>query len=315
MSNNKPKTPRIIPLPKDGVEAPIAPEPMDEEDRALVASADVHAAEASAVMEAAAPVTVTPPPKTLSPIEQLVKDIVDRRELVAKPLDILPLKSRTGWVAAQQQAADELLPLERAYAQHLQDAAVTGIVTGPAERVKEFVALGKQMSSQVIEVECDAMYVRLGKAGVQALGDSRQFGSGQIGLILEEYASIGRELFFASLGGPRWVYDTVVPTFEDFVAAIRNGIRAGEDEDLVNRAFIRMEAYKQALAKGCTSNIIPVLVTKATPEEVPFLKTKLFNAAASIKLPDAPVQEATVKAFFKAMVDAAKRADAQQLPA
>lgn len=301
------KTPKPLPKPGQQPTEEATPESIGEQVAENLDQSFVGQVPEEEQVEAAAP---PPPPKPLSPVEQLVKNIRDRRDLVSKPIDQLPLATRPAWVAAQQQAQEELLQLERVYAQHVQDAAVTGVVLGPKARVEEFVSIGRNIApSQLIEVRCDEMYERLAKAGVPALGDTRQFGSGQIGLILEEYAAIGRELFFASLGAPAWTYDIVVPTFEDFKAAIRKAIRGGEDGDTLNRAYLRMEAYKQAVAKCVSNNIVPVLVTGATEEELPFLTSKLFSVASVVRLKNEPVTEPDVVSFFKSMSTAAKKAE------
>jgi hypothetical protein len=164
-----------------------------------------------------------------------------------------------------------------------------------------------------VVVNCAEMYERLAAIGEPGLGPTRQFGAGQLGIIIEEYAAIGRELSAVSIASPKWSYDVLVPTQKDFAAAIRTAVRAGEDGDQMNRAYIRLQAYRKALEFGYSSTLVPVIVIGATPEEMPFLQQDLFNAAVVIDLdPKEKVTANTVKNFFKSMVKTAKQFDASQ---
>jgi hypothetical protein len=253
-----------------------------------------------------------------NPIADLVAGIKVRKALVAKDPEEFPARTRPGLVSAQAEAREELLAAEQNYAQYVKDAAVAGVITSSSpERVQEFLALAQEVSAQpLVVVACDEVYSRLAAAGETGLGASRQFGAGQLGIILEEYAAVGRELQFTSLAAPRWSYDVIVPTHKDFVAAIRTAIRAGDDGDSLNRAYIRLQAYRKALEVGYSNSLVPVLIVGSTPEEAPFLQKQLFNAAVSIDLDpgEAPTAE-VVKSFFKSMVKTAKRYDANQAQA
>jgi hypothetical protein len=253
-----------------------------------------------------------------NPIAELVYGIKARKALVAKDPEEFPPRTRTGLVSAQAEAREELLVAEQNYAQYVKDAAVAGVITSSdPKRVQEFLALAQEVSAQpLVVVACDEMYDRLATAGEVGLGPTRQFGAGQLGIILEEYAAIGRELQFTSLASPRWSYDVIVPTHKDFVAAIRTAIRAGGDGDSMNRAFIRLQAYRKALEVGYSTSLVPVLIVGSSPEEAPFLQKQLFNVCVTIDLEpgEAPSAE-VVKSFFKSMVKTAKRYDANQVQA
>jgi hypothetical protein len=256
-----------------------------------------------------------PKPSVKSPIEILVDGIKARQALVAKNPEEFPKNNRTGLVSAQSDAREELVGAERQYASYVKEAAVAGIVVSsdPA-KVQEFLTAAQEISAQpLVVVNCAEMYERLAAVGEPGLGATRQFGSGQLGIIIEEYAAIGREMNFASISSPKWSYDVLVPTKEAFAAAIRDAVRAGVDGDQTNRAYIRLQAYKKALEFGYSSTIVPVLVVGATAEEMPFLQNDLFNAAVVIDLdPKEKVTSTVVKTFFKSMVKTAKQFDATQ---
>jgi hypothetical protein len=236
-----------------------------------------------------------------TPVETLLEGIRYRQALVAKAPEDFPLATRAGNISAQVEARDALVTMESAYAEYFKQAVVAGIVLGSPADTQTFVAASEAACVQpLVVVDAGEMYTRLAKAGEPGLGTTRTFGSGQMGLIIEEMAAIGRSLFFSSLASPRWSYDVLVPTTADLALVIRTAIRGGEDGDELNRAYLRMSAYRKALDTGYTTAMIPVLVVGSIPEEVEVFTKKLFNASVLVDLQKSPPPgaEAVLKKMF-----------------
>ncbi len=244
-----------------------------------------------------------------TPMELLVSSILEKRAFVSVPVEDFPPATRSGNVAAQRQAAEELVKLESRYAEYLKSAAVAAIIRAETPALAQQFLEGATEESEDPPVVLDAseMYVRIANAVAPAVGDSRQFSAGKVGMAIDEMAAIGRELSLTSLAAPRWQYDVMVPTFADLVDVIRTAVRASTDGDELNRLYLRSRAYKRALDLGYVSAIVPVMVTGATPEETPMLTDKLFTASTVIDVTSAKgVTRETVLSALKAMVKAAK---------
>ena len=287
------KTPK--PLPSEAGLQAVTPQP------------DVEVAqENTQVIADAFQVEPTPPPapvKELTPLEALVQGIQTRRALVAKQPSDFPASTRSGLVLAQGEAKDTLVLLEREYAAYLNSAAVACVILAQTPALeKAFVEKALECTRPLVVIDASALYQRLATVGTQGLGDTRQFGSGQVGLIIEELAAIGKELYFTSLAAPNWQYDEVVPTFQDFVAVIRKAIRTSKDGDILNRAFLRMEAFKSALDLGYTKAMVPIMVIGGTLGEREFLANNLFSASVTVTVnSEADVTEEKVSKALKTM--------------
>jgi len=255
------------------------------------------------------------PAAAKTPVQELVEGIKVRQALVAKNPEDFPAKNRPGLVIAQAEAREELVVAERQYAQYLKDAAFAGVIlTASKDRLQEFLKVAQDVSQSLVIVACDALYERLAKAAEVGLSDSRMFGAGQIGLVIQEMAQVGRELFFSELASPRWTYDSLVPTREDLKEVIRRAIRSSADGDYLNRSYLRMAAYTRALELGHYKSLVPVLITGGTPSEVEFLQNGVFNAAVTLDLDaiQGPITEDDVTAFFRSMVSAMRASDARR---
>jgi hypothetical protein len=262
------------PLPSENGVQPATPEP------------EASAEETVAAAPETTPVAVEPPPspRQLTPLEALVKGIKDRRALVAKQPSDFPPATRSGMVFAQGEASEQLVLFEKEYGNYLKTAAVAGIVMAKNEDLgKAFLETAQKFCKQpLVVVDASALYRRLAGSVTAALGQSRQFGSGQVGLVIEELAAIGKELFFTSLAAPNWQYDEVVSDLEAIVGVIRKAVRTSKDGDVLNLSYLRMEAFKRALDLGYTSAMVPVLVVGVTREELPALMAGLFSASVLV---------------------------------
>jgi hypothetical protein len=227
----------------------------------------------------------TPP---LDPIEKLIQNIKTTREVAELDLSQhVDARTLPGVTMAKREAQDNILQLEKVYANYLNQVAIAGVLLAKdSTKAPLFLALAEEESAEPpVVVDARALYTRLAHACEGSLGATRLFGAAQIGLVIEELAAVGRELGLSEVGGPKWEYDNYVPTFESLVATIRAAIRRGGDGDDLNRFYIRSQAFKSALKHGYSANIVPVFVTGvASDDEAAYMAKKVFRAGTVFDL-------------------------------
>jgi hypothetical protein len=245
-------------------------------------------------------------------IETLCQEIVQLKGIMSRDLENWDPKTRGGQEILKRESQDKLEKLGLEYAEYLKRSAVSVVLTGAPEDVQEFVTIARQESAEApVVLDAQELYRRLAEEASPGIGPSRYFGVSAVGLVIQGLAAIGKDLGISYVDAPVFTYDVLVPDEAAVINVIRDGIRATTGNDL-QRLYLRLKTYEQALAIGYSTSLIPVFITGGHSSEQETL-LKLFGAGLQVAVKpeskegeEAHVSKAFVIKTFKDIVKTAK---------
>ena len=238
-------------------------------------------------------------------VDEILKEIVAAQDVLAKANEDIPIQVRSGWAVrkeAARQALETLRPeLEAAT---VPSRLVGCFASGDAGRIEEVAALLRDTGG--IVVRADAVWERIVANFEDSFGADRLFRTTQFWLMVNAYRAIASELGLpGTIPSDAFVYDAPCPTHDDCLALVRRTIRSWATDELNLRA-IRTSILDAVIADGLDDKKLPVLVTGATPDEVPVLKTLFTKAVTHEFATDFEVTTNSVTTIFRGSKDNGK---------
>lgn len=210
-------------------------------------------------------------------IKTLLNTIVTTEQIVNEDLSGWDSRTATGKHMAKRMAQDSLAGLLNQYRVAVFDAAVGILLEGSAADQTSFAELAEDEAS-TITVDAGEMYLAMAKKVFPSIGSDRLFTTTQSALMfeaIEEVATVVSAPMTLTnpIGTPP---ATVVRSEQECAALIRTVIRK-DIKDALNKLFLENKVVEKALAVRYNSNVVPVVITNAAPEEVDGLVGVLFT--------------------------------------
>lgn len=181
----------------------------------------------------------------------------------------------------QGQEASERLTRE--YGQALPRHAFRVFIVG--ERAQEFAAFAAENGA--VCVDGAELYTLLAK-GVEQSQDPKgpKFGPHQQLRLTAELMFYGKSQGYLSVMAPSprvRDLDAPTPTFGDLLDKVRAAVRSTNADDL-NRLYLEKKILATAISKNANTDIIPVIITGLTTEEIQSLFKTLFPGSPAMEL-------------------------------
>jgi hypothetical protein len=209
-------------------------------------------------------------------VKKLLEQITADELAVAEDLGGWDPRTVIGKQMAKRQAEDRLGGLRAEYKKAVAEAAVGIVLEGSVETQADFAALAEDEAS-TITVNANEMYLTIAKKVLPSLGRDQLFTATQSGLMFEAIEEIATNVeaplaLTAPIGTPPFSH---VFSEQECANLIRSVIRKAIGESL-NALYLEKQVVEKALSVRYNSNVVPVVITNAVPEEVDGLVKALF---------------------------------------
>lgn len=232
-------------------------------------------------------------------LRQIVSDLkIARQEAAIDPLTWSDPRTRPSAHLRKMQAEDEVKSLTAAYKTLVVNHLFRVFVGG--DRVREFSEFAVKEGAVVVDGA--HLYTHLAKALWESQDpNDRKFGPHQQFRLITELSYYGQAQQYFSMMAPQFDpadMDAPTPTLNDLVSMVRRSVRNANRDDL-NRMHLEKTIVSQALEAGACTNIIPVIITGLTSEEVHEMFKTLFGGSPAMDLTASP--ESTNESLLKAI--------------
>jgi hypothetical protein len=231
-------------------------------------------------------------------------------------IDLYPMKVRASKAIAKADGTKHLEALKKEYGQEVSARAAVILTTGTPAAQAAFLAAAKEIGGPtLLTASALTAYTKMATDVEPTIGSEREFAGTQLGHLLRSLEAVGRDSGSSFLKTPTLIDGVfIVRTFDDLVTGIRD-LLLPQVGPVLNRDFLQTTIFSQALDLGLTASTAPVIITDASPMEIEFFSSNLFNGVGIVvDLPDdvSKIDEKFVVATFDALKAAKKQADNQQ---
>jgi hypothetical protein len=213
-------------------------------------------------------------------LKDLLKELVATKKRAGTDLEAVPYQTRASMTSMVQNAKEKLGSLEKDYFSRVRSNTLGMFLFGDAPRVVQFAEIAGAEAG-VYLVQGDALYQRLADKIEPSLGNTREFGTTQLGFLIDELKLIQRkELGITRMQLPSLREAKAVKDRIELVAYIRKLVQGAVGDDLL-RMSIDKRVNQLALDSEFTGKLLPVAVVGIDQLEVSAL-TPLFTNAVTV---------------------------------
>lgn len=221
-------------------------------------------------------------------LKQILDDLTKAKKNAS--LDVLAWpdpRTRPSAQLRKTKGMEDVVKLTQEYSRLVSKHFLRVFVGG--ERAKDFATFAA--SGGAVVADGVEFYDSLAKGVAQSQDPkSPRFGPHQQLRLTAELSFYGRANGYVSVMAPRPIQgnlDTPTPTHDVLVAQVRSAIRATNGDDL-NRLHLERKILANAIEVAANTNIIPVIITGLTTEEVQGLSKTLFGGSPAMDLTAGP---------------------------
>lgn len=215
-------------------------------------------------------------------LKELVKELAVTKKRASTDLEAVPYQTRASMTSMVQAAKEKLAELEKEYFTRVRLSSLGMFLFGEPVRVATFAEIASEEAG-VFLVQGDALYQRLADKVEPSLGPTREFGTHQLGILIDELKLImRRELDIRTMKLPE-MYES--PALKDriaLVAHIRRLIQRAVGDDLL-RLWINKQVNELALGAQFSGKLFPVAIVGLDLREVTGL-IPLFTNAMTVEV-------------------------------
>lgn len=231
----------------------------------------------------------------------------DLEKLLAKYRDLLiaserdltevDAKSRSGHELVKRQALNELAPARTALAEALRRGLAAVFVRGDKELVKDFASIAENEGPAIV-VACDGLYVRLAKEIEGAMRQDRQWEPSQHARLLDSLAALCTDMGLTNMPAPKFQSGQSVRDLNELIQLVRKLVREATGDKL-NQLVLEREILNAAAKIDYIRNVVPVVVTGASPDEQNGLAAFFNNRTVTADAIVTVTPEAVLDAFSR----------------
>jgi hypothetical protein len=210
--------------------------------------------------------------KIMTEIETVLQTYRAAEALIARDIETIPYKNRTGFMSQRGDAVQSLPKLRTQYLGLLKKAAFGVAVQGA--NTEKFVALANQ-EADVLVVDGSNLYKRVADRVASGMGSRKEFGTSEFSHVMQELMAIGSELGLASFPAPKWTDPVNVNTEAGLLEYIKGLIDSSCGVEFV-AMYVQKQMCDAGLSASVVGKVIPVLVTN-TGKTVSELMVGIFE--------------------------------------
>lgn len=214
----------------------------------------------------------------MNDLELALKEYQDTLTMSSINLDDVPLRTRPGKESQKREAQNRLEEVQASYGTQLRKALFGIAITG--SETQEFVKIALEESESLV-VNGAEIYERIAERVSASLGDKKEFGVGQYGIVIQELRAIGGELNVTSMPSPKWTEPVFVGNKEGLLKHIRFMVDSSVGLDLP-ALYIGQQILSAAIKNGSNRNTVPVLITGLELASMSGLLVKMFQEGRSL---------------------------------
>jgi hypothetical protein len=223
--------------------------------------------------------------KKQSKLEEISSRYEAAAKMAASDLSDWPRASLPGAQMLQREAQDSLPKIRQEYAAALKDGMILVVLRGATVNQEEFARYAQEGAGMIV-ARADGAYRRLADMIWPALGDRRQFGASQLGLLVEGLAVLGRDLDVRAIKSPQISEVTVVAGREELVEYVRDIVVAA-DGDRIARRLLEQEIVEEALKIRYNQPVVPVLLLGCQSEAPEIFGAQVYEIHLGVDAPTA----------------------------
>jgi hypothetical protein len=216
-------------------------------------------------------------------LKELVKELVVTQKRAATDLEAVPPQTRASMTSMVRASQEKLAGLKAEYFNRVRASSLGMFLFGEAPRVAAFTEIASTEAG-VFLIQGDALYQRLADKIEPSFGHTREFGSSQLGMLIDELKLIERkELDIArpwrmpEMKAIRAIKDRI-----ELVSYIRQLVQSAVGDDLL-RLYLNQKVNQAAYDVQFAGKLLPVAIVGLDPTEVSAL-TALFTNAITVEV-------------------------------
>lgn len=214
-------------------------------------------------------------------------------------LDTVSSRVRAGFEMAKRGAQERLPALALEYRSVIFSNARGFFPNGSPENVAKYVAISnKEVAGGVIVADANELYTKMAERIQLSMGASREFGSTQMVLLIEEIRQKSFDCGFPEPKSPEMTDIRRLDTLADLADYVRQLVRT-TCSDSLNSSYIGYTVAQKAL-KAAMTGALPVVVINTTSADRIALAPS-FAASKSFSVDEGEVDEEFVISKLKAL--------------
>lgn len=235
--------------------------------------------------------------KSRTDIETLIDTIVQRKVLLARPIEEVATRNRAGHEILRRSVSDELPQLMKDLRVATIPHRLIGVfATGDADTIS---AAAATIADGGLVIAADEVWRKVADPVETSLGPQRRWGVHQWYLVQRGVAEVARELGHSemqSLPNPNEIQTTDV---DGLVDEIRKIVAASTVADIQVR-YIEDQLVRAVCDNRLTATAVPVLVVGASEDERRTLVRFFVRSQTHVFEPGAETDEAALTKIFRA---------------
>lgn len=189
-------------------------------------------------------------------------------------------RTRPGKHIRKMEAQEKLAAVKVRYVAALKKGLAAIFLDGNPEDVAFFAKVAEEEGPAIV-VSASAVYERLGDEVESNMRTDRMFEPSQFARMLGELTVMGKEMGIYSMASPKFVDGALLKDRAAVIAHVRKLVREAAKDDLLTMILTERIA-EAALKIHYLHNVVPVVVTGATPEERAGLASFFNNRSISV---------------------------------
>jgi hypothetical protein len=248
-----------------------------------------------------------------TPLVNLLEGIKASQADADVDIDQYPMKYRPAKAIAKADGAKSLEAFKNEYAREFGNRSAVILITGSAAAQQAFMAVAKEIGgTNLLSASALEAYRKMADDVEPTIGREREFAGTQLGHLLRSVEAVGKEAGSSFLKTPTLIDGVfIVRTFDDLVTGIRD-LLLPQVGAVLNRDYLQTVLLRQAIEQEFSASTAAIVVTDASPKEIEFFTTNLFNGVGIVvDLPEdvSKIDNKFVVATFDALRATKKQAD------
>jgi len=232
----------------------------------------------------------------MSDLEEALKKFNENEKLADTVMENVEPKFRGGRESLKRDAEAARGQVRRAYAQLLHKAAFGVVISGPG--TEKFIALAEEEVIGLLSIDGGEMFNKIADAIEPTLGVGREFGVGQFGRLIQEVATIAKELGIYSMASPKWTEAASTPDRKGLVNHIKAMVNSSIGTELL-ALYVQRQLTDAGLKSESTKANVPVLIHGIESERAQELGNAVFSLGrgTAVEVQEGVTREFVVETF------------------
>jgi len=206
-------------------------------------------------------------------LSTLLREYQETKRVATEELAGIDPRVRPGRESAKANAAERLQHIANRYAEKLRQASFSIFVIGDGASFAEIA----NVEGGALTVDAAALYKRFADAIEPTIGPSRQFGTQQFLVLLQQMRHVGNELNLREIDVPAGIETRIVPDRQSLQEFVQSFVETSSTGIGLNINFMERQALESAFSNESEGNVVPVVVLNTKPDDIERLGAAFLN--------------------------------------